>query len=130
MTSLGWIQSPAGLAHGLMVLGADALARWNQLSDQRRLAIWRAGAAVSLVVLGLLAAFHHVVSGVVEQAALQRKLLAHQASETLRCKALRGGAEREQCLWQLRAQQAPVQARGQPVQAVHQAQAAINQPIQ
>ena len=105
-------QTSSGSPHALAESGAHPLALRRQSAKARRVAVWH-GTAVSLVVpvvLGLLVAFHQVVSGVVEQAALQRKTLAHHASETLRCKALPGQDARTHCLSQLFTQVAPYPA--------------------
>lgn len=101
-----FLQSPFGLAQGLATWRTDALARWRQAPTVRRVSVWQ-GAAASLVVLGLLGAFHQVVSGVVEQAALQRKTLVRNATETLRCKTLPGRDARSQCLAQVFTQIGP-----------------------
>ena len=101
-----FLQTPLGAAQGLATLCADALARWRQLPRVQRVSVWQ-GAAVSLVVLVLLVAFHQVVSGVVEQAALQRKILARTTTETLRCKTLPGQPARAHCLSQVFTRVAP-----------------------
>ncbi|MDP2368273.1 hypothetical protein [Rhodoferax sp.] len=101
-----YFHTPSDLTHALVTACADALARWRQLPRAQRVSVWQC-AAVSLVVLGLLVAFHQVVSGVVEQAALQRQSLARNTTETLRCKALPGQPARAHCLSQVLTRVAP-----------------------
>lgn len=68
--------------------------------------VWT-GLLASLALLALLLAFHQVVEGGVQQGQLRRQADAVHADATWRCKALRGTAERRQCLAQLGAASAP-----------------------
>lgn len=58
---------------------------------------------VTLLILGLLLAFHQVVSGAVQQGELRRKAVAMQAEATGRCHRLPGSSARDNCLLQLNA---------------------------
>ena len=64
----------------------------------------------ALIILGLLLAFHQVVSGAVLQSELRHKATAMKAQATWRCHSLRGLGASESCLLQLN----PV-ARGDPM---------------
>jgi hypothetical protein len=57
----------------------------------------------TLVMLGLLLAFHQVVLGAVQQGELRRKAAATQADAAWRCNAIPGARSREGCLMQLNA---------------------------
>lgn len=82
---------------------AAARTWWDQLPRDRRSLIWRAAAAL-VTFLVLLVSFQQVVSGVVEQAALQRQRAFVYVDDSLRCQALLGEDAREQCHTQVRDQ--------------------------
>lgn len=86
-----------------VALYATARTWWGQLPSDRRLLIRRAAAAL-VTFLVLLVSFQQVVSGVVEQAALQRQRTFVYVDDNLRCQALLGKEAREQCRTQVRAQ--------------------------
>ena len=54
-----------------------------------------------LLILGMLLAFHQVVSGAVEQSELRHKATAMQAAATWRCRTLGGLGASQSCLLQL-----------------------------
>lgn len=73
---------------------------WQQLPTEVREPIWpRLLAAV--LILGLLLAFHQVVSGAVQQSELRHKATAMQAAATWRCRTLGGLGASQSCLLQL-----------------------------
>lgn len=86
-----------------VALYAAARAWWGQLPRERRSLIWRAAAAL-VTFLVLLVSFQQVVSGVVEQAALQRQRVFVYVDDSLRCQGLLGEDAREQCHRQVKAQ--------------------------
>lgn len=75
---------------------------WGQLPTGLRSPVWQAMLA-SLVILGMLLAFHEVVHGAVQQGELRNKASALHADATWRCKILPGPGARDGCLLQLSA---------------------------
>jgi len=74
-----------------------------RIPDALRSPVWP-GILAAIAVVGLLLAFHQVVSGAVQQGELRRKATAAYAEAAWRCNALRGvRAVRESCLSQLNA---------------------------
>lgn len=62
---------------------------------------WVSGLLATLVILGMLLAFHDVVSGAVQQGELRNKAIAVHVTATLRCNSLRDSNARDSCLLQL-----------------------------
>jgi len=58
----------------------------------------------TLIIVGLLLAFHQVVRGAVQQSELRLKATAMYSEATWRCNTLRGPSAVESCLLQLKAQ--------------------------
>lgn len=58
------------------------------------------GVVASLVVIGMLLAFHSVVQGAVQVGEFRRQASLSQAQATGRCKMLRAPSARERCLMQ------------------------------
>jgi len=71
------------------------------------------GIVLTLAIVGLVVAFHQVVSGAVQQGELRRKAVAAHAEAAWRCRALRGAKMRVDCL--LRLNSAPPKADGRDV---------------
>lgn len=65
--------------------------------------MWSAilGALVILLILLMLAAFHQVVQGAVEQSEVRRQSMAQQAEETSRCIGIGNNQARKDCLERL-----------------------------
>jgi len=82
---------------------------WRQLPAAVHSQIWPMILA-ALIILGMLLAFHQVVSGAVLQSELRHKATAMKAQATWRCHSLRGLSASESCLLKLN----PV-ARGDPL---------------
>lgn len=85
--------------------GFDALARdlrqwWHTLPHGLRSPVW-SGLLATLIILGLLLAFHHVVHEAVQQSELRHQASARQAEASWRCNGLRGPAASSSCLAQL-----------------------------
>jgi hypothetical protein len=59
------------------------------------------GLLATLIVLGMLMAFHQVVRGAVQQGELRQQAIATHAAATWRCNALNGTAASGSCLSQL-----------------------------
>lgn len=62
---------------------------------------WASGLLATVVIFGLLLAFHDVVSGAVQQSELRNKAIAAHVTATLRCNSLRDPRTRDSCLLQL-----------------------------
>jgi hypothetical protein len=75
---------------------------WSALPDTLRSLSWP-GALAAISILGLLLAFHQVVSGSVRLGELRRAATAMQSEATWRCNALASLRLREGCLVQLSA---------------------------
>jgi len=75
---------------------------WYHLPVQLRSPVWP-GLLASLAILGLLLAFHQVVSGAVQQGELRHKATAMHSEATWRCNTLRGLRASENCRSQLNA---------------------------
>ena len=73
---------------------------WRQLPTVARAPILPRILA-ALLILGMLLAFHQVVSGAVQQSELRAKATAMQAAATWRCRTLRGLGASQSCLLQL-----------------------------
>lgn len=71
-----------------------------QLATVVRSAVWR-GILATLIIIGLLASFHQVVQGAVQQGELRRKATAMQVEAMWRCNALQSLVVRADCLLQL-----------------------------
>lgn len=59
------------------------------------------GMLATVVISGLLLAFHDVVSGAVQQSELRNRAVAAHITATLRCTSLREPRARDSCLLQL-----------------------------
>ena len=83
--------------------------------------VW-SGLVATLIVLGMLMAFHQVVRGAVQQGELRQQAIATHAAATWRCNALNGTGASGSCLSQLNA---PIRdgslPQAQDVQAARQA---------
>lgn len=111
MLHLSWhLPMPPWQRADFVALYAAARTWWGQLPSDRRLLIRRAAAAL-VTFLALLVSFQQVVSGVVEQAALQRQRAFVYVDDNLRCQALLGEEARVQCRTQVRAQAKALAAR-------------------
>ena len=73
---------------------------WRQLPTAARAPIWPRILA-ALLILGMLLAFHQVVSGVVQQGELRHKATAMQAAAAWHCRTLGGPGASQSCLLQL-----------------------------
>jgi hypothetical protein len=62
---------------------------------------WTSGLLATLVIFGMLMAFHDVVSGAVRQGEIRNKAIAAHVTATLRCNSLRDPHARDSCLLQL-----------------------------
>lgn len=62
---------------------------------------WVSGMLATMVIFGMLLAFHDVVSGAVQQSELRNKAIAAHVTATLRCNSLRDSNARDSCLLQL-----------------------------
>lgn len=62
---------------------------------------WASGLLATLVIFGMLLAFHDVVSGAVQQSESRNKAIAAHVTATLRCNSLRDSPARDSCLLQL-----------------------------
>ncbi|MFZ3081145.1 hypothetical protein [Rhodoferax ferrireducens] len=75
---------------------------WYRLPAGLRSPVWSTILA-SLIILGLLLAFHQVVHEAVQQGELRHKAYALQAEATWRCKVLPARGASDSCLLQLSA---------------------------
>jgi len=75
---------------------------WHRLPAGARAPGWPVILA-TLVILGMLLAFHQVVRGAVQQSEVRHKAAHMHAEVTWRCKILRDLSESESCLLQLNA---------------------------
>ena len=75
---------------------------WSALPDTLRSLSWP-GALAAISILGLLLAFHQVVSGSVRQGELRRAALVANGEAVWRCNALVSARLRDRCLVQLNA---------------------------
>jgi len=73
---------------------------WHQLPAAVRARVWP-GILATLVMLGMLLAFHQVVRAAVQQSELRLKATAVQAEATWRCHAMSSLGASESCLLQL-----------------------------
>jgi hypothetical protein len=89
-----------GAADGFTMFQRKLQWWWHQLPTAVRAPIWPSILA-ALLILGMLLAFHQVVSGAVEQSELRAKATAMQAAATWRCRTLRGLGASQSCLLQL-----------------------------
>lgn len=91
-----------GEAGGFAALQHELQQRWHRLPAVARLQVWPVILA-TLIIVGMLLAFHQVVRGAVQQSELRHKTAAMHAEVTWRCKILRNLSESESCLSQLNA---------------------------
>ena len=70
--------------------------------------VWKAlrshvvvGLLATIVIFGMLIAFHDVVSGAMQQSELRNRAMAAHVTATLRCNSLRDPGARDNCLLQL-----------------------------
>lgn len=91
-----------GSATDFTALQAVLQRGWYRLSATLRSPLG-SGVLGTLVIFGLLLAFHQVVHGAVQQGALRLKATAMHAQATQRCNALRDPSARENCRLQLNA---------------------------
>ena len=75
---------------------------WARMANELHSPLWLAVLA-SLVILGMLMAFHQVVHGAVQQGQLRHKTNALQAGAIGRCHILPGRDASDRCLLQLSA---------------------------
>ncbi len=100
---------------------------WYHLPAGARSPIWP-GLLASLTILGLLLAFHQVVSGAVQQSELRHKATAMHSEATWRCNTLPGLRASENCRSQLNAlarTDALLQASDTPIARQSNAQAVL-----
>lgn len=75
---------------------------WRGLGPAQRALVWPAILA-ALVIFAQLLAFHHVVSGALQQGELRLKANASYKEATWRCNSLRGAQATGSCLLDLKA---------------------------
>lgn len=64
--------------------------------------VW-SGLLGALIIVGMIASFHQVVHGAVQQSASRHKVIALHAEASRRCNALQGQGASESCLSRLKA---------------------------
>ena len=94
------IQLSNARAGGFAAFNREYQLWWQRLPAVVRSPIWPRSLAI-LSILGLLSAFHQVVSGATQQGELRRKAAAVQVEATWRCNAVRPMSARDSCLQQL-----------------------------
>ena len=92
--------SPSGAADGLVALWRQLSLWWQRLPAGVRSPVWPATLA-TLVIVGMLLAFHQVVSGAVQQGEMRRKTTAMHVEANWRCGAARGLRASDDCLQRL-----------------------------
>ena len=90
--------SPSGATDGLVAQWRQLVLWWHHLPAGVRSPVWPAALA-TLVIVGMLLAFHQVVSGAVLQGEMRRKASAMDVEANWRC----GPRARDSCLQQLKA---------------------------
>lgn len=88
-------------AGGFTAFTRGCQAWWYRLPAGFRLPVWPLMLA-TLLILGLMLAFHQVASGAVQQGELRRKASAVLAEATWRCNSARASSIRDTCLQQLK----------------------------
>ena len=96
--SLPYAKLPVDFA----TLRSQATPWWQGLSTLERYRVWSGVAGVVLIV-GMLLAFHQVVSGAVHHGEVRRVASAAQIVSAARCTAMRGLSAQETCRVQLAA---------------------------
>jgi hypothetical protein len=91
-----------GEASGFDAFQHELQRLWHRLPAVARSPGWPVILA-TLVILGMLLAFHQVVRGAVQQSEVRHKAAHMHAEVTWRCKILRDLSESENCLLQLNA---------------------------
>ena len=89
-----------GEAGGFAALQRELQLWWHGLPAGVRLPVWP-GILATLIIFGMLLAFHQVVRGAVQQSELRHQATAMHAEATLRCNTLRGQRAADSCLLQL-----------------------------
>lgn len=90
--------APHGMADRLSALWHRLSLWWQRLPAGVRSPLWL-GTLATLVIVGMLLAFHQVVSGAVEQGEMRRKASAMDVEVNWRC----GPRASDSCLQQLKA---------------------------
>jgi hypothetical protein len=89
-----------GITGGFATLQRGLQRWWHQLPVAVRARVWP-GILATLVIVGMLLAFHQVVRAAVQQSELRHKAIAMQAEATWRCNAMSGLDASKSCLLQL-----------------------------
>lgn len=98
-TTIRWLNDEAS---GFAAFQHELQRLWHRLPAGVHSPAWPVILA-TLIILGMLLAFHQVVRGAVQQSELRHKTAAMHAEVTWRCKILRDLSESESCLSQLNA---------------------------
>lgn len=93
---------PGDETGGLAACRRELQQWWRGLPAGVRSPVWP-GILATLIIFGLLLAFHQVVTGAVQQSELRLKATAMRSEATWRCNTLRGLGASESCRSQLKA---------------------------
>ena len=92
-----FIRLPYAAMHvDFAALRGQAARWWRGLSAQERYPVWL-GAVGMVLIVGMLVAFHQIVSGAVHQGDKRRVATSAQLAATLRCADLPGRVAQDAC---------------------------------